>query len=127
MSAVSTNYGSTAINVEVYDTVNGRSAYGYGVGSQQRSQQRSLRSIGNSYPLDSAKRRKQNGRLESTTRGEYENKKNFLFRPDRSFSTTVVSHEPKLVPDTNSKGSNESTRMIITKERDYSVQIEETQ
>jgi hypothetical protein len=123
MSAVSTNYGSTAINVEVYDTVNGRSTYGYGVGTQQRS----LRSIGNSYPLDSAKKRKQNGKLESATQGECEGKKNSLFRPDRSFSRTVISHEPKGVPDTNSKGSNESTRMIITKERDYSVKIEETQ
>lgn len=123
MSAVSTNYGSAAINVEVYDTVNGRSTPGYGASGQQRS----LRSIGDSYPLDSSKRRKQNERPESATQGEYEGKKNSLFRPDRSFSRTVVSHEPKGVPDTNSKGSNESTRMIITKERDYSVQIEETQ
>ena len=123
MSAVSTNYGSAAINIEVYDTVNGRSTPGYGVSGQQRS----LRSIGNSYPLDSAKRQKQNGRLESATEAEHEGKKNSLFRPDRSFSRTVVSHEPKAAPDTNSKGSNESTRMIITKERDYSVQIEETQ
>jgi hypothetical protein len=123
MAAVSTNYGSAAINIEVYDTVNGRSTHGYGVGSQQPS----LRSVGNSYPLDSAKRRKQNGKLESATRGEYEGNKPSLFRPDRSFSRTVVWHEPKVVPDTNGKGSNESTRMIITKERDYSVQIEETQ
>ena len=123
MSAVSTSYGSAAINVEVYDTVNGRSTNAYGVGSQQRS----LRSMGNSYPLNSANRQKQDGRLESATRGEFEGKKNSLFRPDLSFSKTVISHEPRVGPDTDSKGSNESTRMIITKERDYSVQLEETQ
>jgi hypothetical protein len=123
MSAVSTSYGSAAINVEVYDIVNGRSTNGYSIGSQRRT----LRSIGNSYPLDSAERWKQNGELESVKRGEYEGKENSLFRPDRSFSRTVISHEPRMGPDTDSKGSNESTRMIIMKERDYSVQVEETQ
>jgi len=123
MSVVSTNYGSAAINVEVYDTVNGRSTKGYGVGTQQRS----LRSIGNSFALDSATRRKQNGGLESATGGDDHGKKGSLFRPDGSFGKTTISHEPRVARDTDSKGSNDSTRMIINREMKYTVAIEEAQ
>jgi len=121
MSAVSTQYGATVINVEVYDTVNGRGTKGYGVGSQ--------RSNDNSYALGSAlgskKRGMQSSALESATRGEDEGKTIALFRPDTSFNRTIISHEPRTRRDTDSKGSNESTRMIIRKEREYSVQVED--
>ncbi|RMZ86993.1 hypothetical protein DV736_g5784, partial [Chaetothyriales sp. CBS 134916] len=60
ISAVTTNYGATAINVEVYESVNGpgTKAYGagtkaYGAGSKQRSQ----RSNRESYALSSASKR----------------------------------------------------------------------
>lgn len=121
ISVLSTNYGSTTINLEVYDTVNSRSTQGYDVGSKQRS----LRSVSNSHTLDAAPRRKQNEWLESATRGEDRSKKSPMFRPDLSFSETTISHDPRVIRDTDSKGSNDSTRMIIKRERDYSVHLEE--
>jgi hypothetical protein len=117
MSAVSTQYGSAVINIEIYDTVNGPGTKGYGVGSQ--------RSNNNSYALGSKKRGVQSSALESVTRGEDEGKTVSLFRPDTSFNRTIISHEPRTRCDTDSKGSNESTRMIIRKEREYTVQIED--
>ena len=72
VSVLSTNYGSTSINLEVYDTVNGRSTQDYSVGSQQRS----LRSVGNNHALDATTRQKQNGWLESATGGEDRSRKN---------------------------------------------------
>lgn len=119
MSAVSTNYGAAAINVEVYQTVNGPGTKGYSVSSKLRSQ----RSNNESYALGTANRGKRNGELESAT-GE-EGKHKSMFRPD-TYNRGTTSIGTGARRDTeDSKRSNESTKMIIRKEMEYTVEVED--
>jgi len=139
MSAVNTTFGSAAINVDVYERVNGPSTKGYSFGSQLRS----LRSKGDGSVADPASARTPdgglengpvanpasaqtpNGGLESATRGRDEGEKNTIRQTPSAFNQTTAVHEPRVWRDGDSQGSNGSTRMIIKKEVDFSVEIGE--
>ena len=109
MAAVGTDYGASAIDIDNYDSTNGRSQKGYGLNSQ-------------SFGLNATQKRKRPGALHSTIREEEKEVRGSPFRPDTAYNMTTVTGGQGVRLETDSIGSNDSTKMIINKKMQCEVE-----
>ncbi len=132
IQAVSTHYGSAAIDVDNFEATKGMGTAGSIMASDNRSKQHSFRGnspsmlrSGDSVGLQSIhKQNNPKGALTRVNEEEPEQKKSSKwFRPDPVYSrTTVMSQRGH---DANSQRSDNSTNMIIKKQIDYEVEYSE--